>query len=140
MPKLPKMEDMVSKQVKVPHTNESDLELENERTAETITEPREKTMGVGFTTTDDPSAQHITGIKLFAVLTSISMAAVLMLLDGSIIGVICPYTDARFDYELIKRSCCRPYQTSRVNFTLLLMWLGIQRHINWLGMYIFQLL
>ena len=41
--------------------------------------------------------------------------------------------------KLIVYFCDRPYQISRVNSTLLMMWIGIQRHINWPGMYTFWL-
>lgn len=36
----------------------------------------------------EPSGQQITGIKLFAILASVTLSAFLMLLDGSIIGVV----------------------------------------------------
>lgn len=36
----------------------------------------------------EQSHEHITGFKLFGVLASVTLAAFLMLLDGSIIGVV----------------------------------------------------
>jgi hypothetical protein len=50
--------------------------------------------------------EYTTGFKLFAVLASISMSAFLMLLDGSIIGVVCEHTYAcsklRTDRKLLR--------------------------------------
>lgn len=39
-------------------------------------------------TSEGENHQHVTGLKLFAVLASVTLAAFLMLLDGSIIGVV----------------------------------------------------
>ncbi|OJJ08177.1 hypothetical protein ASPVEDRAFT_89407 [Aspergillus versicolor CBS 583.65] len=44
----------------------------------------------------EPSGQQITGIKLFAILASVTLSAFLMLLDGSIIGVAIPNITSQF--------------------------------------------
>ncbi|RAH82442.1 efflux pump protein [Aspergillus japonicus CBS 114.51] len=50
----------------------------------------------GSATTADESHEYITGLKLFAVLASVTLAAFLMLLDGSIIGVAIPNITSQF--------------------------------------------
>ena len=41
---------------------------------------------------DGVNHEYITGVKLFAMLISVALAAFLMLLDASIIGVVCKIT------------------------------------------------
>ena len=80
----------------------AELELETQRLAEgdragSTVRAVERTRDTGIATTADPSGgaskgqeslEYITGFKLFAVLASVTLAAFLMLLDGSIIGVV----------------------------------------------------
>ncbi|RAH70391.1 MDR family MFS transporter [Aspergillus aculeatinus CBS 121060] len=51
---------------------------------------------LGSATTADESHEYITGLRLFAVLASVTLAAFLMLLDGSIIGVAIPNITSQF--------------------------------------------
>lgn len=44
--------------------------------------------------------ERVTGLKLFAILASVTLAAFLMLLDGSIIGVVSWHTQARTEPDI----------------------------------------
>lgn len=87
-----------------PTTTESELETQrpagDDRAGSTVG-AGERARDMGSAMTADTSGgdskgeenhEYITGFKLFAVLASVTLAAFLMLLDGSIIGVVSWHT------------------------------------------------
>ncbi|PYI28996.1 efflux pump protein [Aspergillus indologenus CBS 114.80] len=78
---------------------ESESELHHplaEEKGDGMADTGESQRALGRATTADESHEYITGLKLFAVLASVTLAAFLMLLDGSIIGVAIPNITSQF--------------------------------------------
>lgn len=94
-----------------PSISESELEAQRlasgDRAGSTVG-PEERARDTGSATTADAfggdlkgeeNHEYITGFKLFAVLASVTLAAFLMLLDGSIIGVVSWHTLTRIELK-----------------------------------------
>jgi len=87
----------------------------------------------------DPSAdseqnrQQITGLQLFAILASVTLSAFLMLLDGSIIGVVSRHVQVDCSSQTDRGLRLRQFPTSQANSTPLMISVGIPQHTNWPG-------